>query len=221
MSSDNTKSNLIDLLSNLDEPGVLDLVRRRLHQGDDPLTLLEECQEGMNQVGMRFEQQEYYLSGLMMAGEIFREVMEIVEPVLEKRIKGNESGHILLGTIQGDIHDIGKNTFGIMMRCYGFTVTDLGVDVQPAEIIETARRLRPDIIGLSSLLTMSFDFMKKTVSLLRQDRDEQLAKTPVIIGGGLLNSQVCSYVAADYWTVDAMVGVKLCQEIVPSKNNLV
>jgi len=155
MNDQEKRATLIEALMNLDEKRVLGLVSERLKRGDDPLTLLEECQEGMRQVGVRYEQREYYLSGLMMAGEIFREVMEQVEPALVERLRGSESGHILLGTVQGDIHDIGKNIFSIMLRCHGFSVTDLGVDAPPGLFLEQARQLQPDIIGLSGLLTTS------------------------------------------------------------------
>ena len=208
---------LIERLVELDEPAVLDQVSEQLHQGDDPLVILQECQEAMRQVGDRYEQREYYLSGLMMAGEIFRQVMELVEPALVQRLTGSESGHVLLGTVQGDIHDIGKNIFGIMLRCHGFAVTDLGVDVQPTLFLQEARRTQADILGLSGLLTISYDAMQETVRTLRGAGDPHLAGMPIIIGGGLLNPQVCAYTGADYWTLDAMIGVNLCKEIMASQ----
>jgi methanogenic corrinoid protein MtbC1 len=219
MNGDSGGSALIARLVDLDERGVLTLVDERLRQGTDPLRLLEECQAGMQQVGSRYEQGEYYLSGLMMAGEIFRQVMELVEPVLVERLSGSESGHILLATVQGDIHDIGKNILSIMLRCYGFSVTDLGVDVPAIHILDQARLLRPDIIALSGLLTISYDVMRETVSLVRGVPDATLARTPAIIGGGLLNAQVCAYVGADYWAIDAMVGVRLCTQIVAAERD--
>ena len=115
------------MLLELDEEGVLSLVREALQEGASPLEILEECQKGMTGVGIRYEQHDYYLSGLMMAGEIFRQVMELTEPHLCHYFYGRENGHILLGTVQGDIHDIGKNMFSTMARCHGFTITDLGV----------------------------------------------------------------------------------------------
>jgi methanogenic corrinoid protein MtbC1 len=218
MSEPDDHTVLFDRLVDLDEPGVLRLVGERLERGDDPLHLLEECQAAMRQVGVRYERHEYYLSGLMMAGEIFRQVMEIVEPALVERLSGSGSGHILLGTVQGDIHDIGKNIFSIMLRCHGFTVTDLGVDVPPEHFVEQAAQLHPDILGLSGLLTISYDSMRETVERLRRGGDAQLARLPVIIGGGLLNAQVCAHVGADYWAIDAMVGVNLCTEIITARN---
>jgi methanogenic corrinoid protein MtbC1 len=221
MTDQDSRMPLISRLVNLDEQGALALVSQRLHRGDDPLALLEECQEGMRQVGVRYEQREYYLSGLMMAGEIFCEVMELIEPVLVERLRGSESGHILLGTVQGDIHDIGKNIFGIMLRCHGFTVTDLGVDVPAEHFLEQARQVQPDVIGLSGLLTISYDSMRETIKLVRQAGDAHLERIPVIIGGGLLNPQVCAYVGAEYWSIDAMVGVNLCKQIIAARDQAV
>jgi methanogenic corrinoid protein MtbC1 len=93
-------------------------------------------------------------------------------------------------------------------------VTDLGIDVPPAYFVEEARHLRPDVVGLSGLLTLSYDSMQNTVQLLRKAEDTGLARIPVIVGGGLLNPQVCAYVGADYWAIDAMVGVNQCKQIV-------
>ena len=120
---------------------------------------------------------------------------------------------MLLGTVQGDIHDIGKNILSIMLSCYGFTVRDLGVDVPPVDFVAAAGEIRPDIIGLSGLLTVSYDSMRETVRLVRAADEPSLVATPVIIGGGLLNPQVCSYVGADFWTTDAMAGIRHCQAL--------
>jgi methanogenic corrinoid protein MtbC1 len=126
---------------------------------------------------------------------------------------GNESGNILLGTVQGDIHDIGKNIFEILLRSNGFTVTDLGVDVPPEQFVEEALRLKPDIIGFSGLLTVSYDSMKETIGQIKKLEDPSVAQTPLIIGGGIVNAMVCAHVGADYWATDAMVGVQLCKQI--------
>lgn len=208
---------LIQRIVDLDEESVLTTVKERLQKKDDPFILLEECQEGMRQVGICYEHQEYYLSGLIMAGEIFREAMELIEPALKKHLYGRESGHILLGTVQGDIHDIGKNIFSTMMSCHGFTVTDLGVDVKPELFLESTRKIKPDILGLSGLLTISYDAMRQTIRLIRQSNDTNVAQIPAIIGGGILNSKICAYAGADYWSIDAMIGVNICKEIMAKK----
>lgn len=207
----NARTELIRRVAELQEQETLDLVQARLAQNDDPLHIVEDCQEGMRQVGERYERREYYLSGLIMAGEIFREVMEILTPAIEVRFLGNESGVILLGTVQGDIHDIGKNSLSLLLSSYGFTVHDLGVDVPPGEFLKKAIQIKPDIIGLSGLLTSSYDSMRETVNLLRSSPEVQIARIPVVIGGNQLNEQVCQYVGADGWVTDAMSGVRLCQ----------
>jgi dimethylamine corrinoid protein len=204
---------LIASVSDLKESEVLELVHRRLQNADNPLAIVEDCQEGLRQVGVRYEQKEYFLAGLIMAGEIFREVMELVQPVIEEQLTGSESGAILLGTVQGDIHDIGKNNLNMLLTCYGFTVHDLGVDVSPAEFLLQAVQLKPDIIGLSGLLTSSYDAMRETIRLIRSTGDSTLTSIPIIIGGNQLNEQVCQYVSADYWVNDAMTGVRLCQRL--------
>jgi methanogenic corrinoid protein MtbC1 len=204
---------LIAHVADLNENEVLSLVEARVANGHDPLAIIEDCQEGLRQVGERYEQQQYFLSGLIMAGEIFREVMEIVQPSIEEKFTGNESGTILLGTVKGDIHDIGKNNLSMLLTCYGFSVYDLGVDVPPSEFLLQAMQVRPDIIGLSGLLTSSYDAMKETIDLLRISGDAAIAALPIIIGGNQLNEQVCRYVGADFWVNDAMTGVRLCQDV--------
>lgn len=200
-------------VAELEEKAVLDIVQARLAQGHDPLQIVEDCQEGLRRVGIRYEKQQYFLSGLIMAGEIFREVMELVQPVIEELHQGDERGRILLGTVEGDIHDIGKNNLSMLLRCYGFTVLDLGVDVPPARFLQEAKRLKPDVIGLSGLLTSSYEAMQETITLVRNCRQQELSDLPIIIGGSQINEGVCSYVGADYWVTDAMYGVRLCQRL--------
>jgi methanogenic corrinoid protein MtbC1 len=204
---------LIHHLAELNEQEVLALVQERLNQGDDPLSIVEDCQEGMRRVGERYEQRQYFLSGLIMAGEIFREVMELIQPVIKEYMQRNETGRILIGTVQGDIHDIGKNIQGMLLRCYGFTVYDLGVDVPPDVFVTQATKVKPDIVGLSGLLTSSYDAMLGTITLFRRNPDQTLGSIPIVIGGGSLNDQVCQHVGADYWVVNAMDGVRLCQRL--------
>jgi len=204
---------LIQNVADLNEEQALALVRRRLEQQDDPLNIAEDCQEGLRQVGLRYERQEYYLSGLIMAGEIFREAMELLTPTIETHFDGGATGSVLLGTVEGDIHDIGKNNLSLLLTSYGFTVYDLGVDVPPQEFLDKAGQFHPDIIGLSGLLTTSYDSMRATVRLIRDTHDPEVARIPIVLGGNQLNEQVCAYVGADAWVTDAMTGVRLCQRI--------
>ncbi len=210
---DPQRQTFIDHVADLHENEVLALVESRIAEGQDPLSIIEDCQEGLRQVGERYEQQHYYLSGLIMAGEIFREVMELVHPQIEEKFRGNETGTILLGTVRGDIHDIGKNSLSMLLTCYGFSVIDLGVDVPPSDFLLQAVQVQPDIIGLSGLLTSSYDAMKETIDLLRMSGNAIATRIPIVIGGNQLNEQVCQYVGADYWVNDAMTGVRVCQRL--------
>ena len=213
--SDDThdRRTLVEYVADLKEQEALALVAARLQRGDDPLEIVQDCQEGLRQVGLRYERQEYFLAGLIMAGEIFREMIELVQPAIEERHNGDETGLILLGTVQGDIHDIGKNNLILLLRSYGFTVIDLGVDVDPEEFYQQALEIQPDIIGLSGLLTSSYDAMAETIRLIRQADGQALGQVPILIGGSQINQEVCEYVGADYWVTDAMNGVRLCQRL--------
>lgn len=207
------RAELVRLVADLNETVALSLVDARIQTGEDPLAIVEDCQEGLRQVGVLYEQRVYYLSGLIMAGEIFREAMELLGPMIKVRFSGSETGTILLGTVSGDIHDIGKNSLSMLLTSYGFTVHDLGVDVAPAEFLLKAIQVKPDIIGLSGLLTSSFEAMRETIHLIRSSGENGVSTLPIIIGGNQLNQQVCQYVGADYWVTDAMTGVRLCQQL--------
>jgi methylmalonyl-CoA mutase cobalamin-binding domain/chain len=208
---------LINLLADLEEEAVLKLVHEKLNNGNPPLQILEDCNEGMKLVGQRYERGEYYIAGLIMSGEIFREVVEIIEPLMVKKNDQKSSGRIMVGTVSGDIHDIGKNMVGMLLSCYGFTVIDLGVDVLPAEFAAKVVELKPDIVGLSGLITASFEMMKQTISALRIEAEKHDLSFPIIIGGGMMDEQVCHYVGADYWLKDAMAGVRLCQSLMADR----
>ncbi len=213
MKSSPSRDQLIQLLADLEEDAVLQLVQQRITNGDDPFQIIEDCNEGMRQVGRRYERGEFFVSGLIMSGEIFREVVELAQPLLQQRTKGQSSGTVLVGTVSGDIHDIGKNMVGMLLACHGFIVIDLGVDVPPAKFAAKAIEVKPDIVGLSGLITASFDAMKTTVAMLRAQAQEHRCSFPVVIGGGIIDEQVCRYVGADYWVTNAMDGVRLCQRL--------
>jgi methanogenic corrinoid protein MtbC1 len=213
MSEPNPNSQLTRLVADLEEEAVLQLVRQRMEAGDDPMQIIDECNEGMREVGQRYEQGEYFVAGLIMSGEIFREVVELVQPLLVRRADSRTSGRVLVGTVAGDIHDIGKNMFGMLLSCYGFEVIDLGVDVPPGVFAAKAIQVRPDIVGLSGLITAAFETMKETVTELRLSAKEHGLSFPIIIGGGMIDDQICQYVGADYWMSDAMAGVRLCEEL--------
>lgn len=207
---------LSKLVADLEEEKTIFCVKKRITRGDDPFLIIEQCQRGMQQVGESYEKGFYYVSGLIMAGEIMHQVAQIVLPVLEDRIKGKDSGCIVLGTVKGDIHYLGKDIVKVLLSGYGFTVHDLGVDVPSTEFLEAAKGLKPDIIGLSCLLNTSYESMKETIELIRGTLPGT-RPLPNFIVGGLIDEQVRRYVGADYWAADAMTGVRLCQLIVKGK----
>jgi methanogenic corrinoid protein MtbC1 len=215
---DNRKA-LISHLADLDETYVLKAVRRLLDEGQDPVAIIQDCEHAMRLVGERYERREYYLSALIMAGEIFREVMIISQPSMEQRLVGNTSGRILLGTVQGDIHDIGKDIVELALRCYGFTVEDLGIDVPPQNFLEHIQSNSPDIIGLSGLVTVAYESMRETTQLLRGYTIPGQTTIPIIIGGSTLSEEICRFVGADFWVTDAMEGVRICQRIMQKTNH--
>jgi methanogenic corrinoid protein MtbC1 len=205
MSTMKTQSQLISAIADLNEELAVKLIRQRLAENDDPLTLIANCQKGLQRVGERYARHKYYLSGLIMGGEIFYEVMELIRPAMESRISGTGSGKILLGTVENDIHDLGKNIVKLLLSCYKLTVYDLGVDVPPEEFLCQAKKLQPDILGLSGLVTNAYDSMRGTIGLFRQEGYQ----IPIVIGGSQLSKEVFEYTGADYWVNKADAGVKL------------
>lgn len=208
-------SNLIRSVADLQDQEVLRLVRERVALGEDPMDIVEDCRQGMIEVGKRYEQRQYYLAGLILAGEILREVMEIIQPLTDKKFLGKPCGVAVIGTVEGDIHDAGKDLFEVLLNVHGFTVYDLGVNVPPSEFLAKAREVHPTVIGLSCLLINAYASMKKTIELLRADAE--IGKTPIVIGGQV-SSDVCKFVKADHWSTDAMDGVYWCLEQVPDQS---
>ncbi len=218
MTDKKTRNALITRLADLDETYVLNTVQRLLEKGEDPLHIIKACEQAMVLVGERYEKRKYYLSGLIMAGEILRRVMSMCQPFMEASLTGSASGSVLMGTVEGDIHNTGKRMVAVALRCYGFTVEDLGEDVPPQRFVERVRENPPDVVGLSGLITVAYDSMKETVRLLKEQARPNEPAIPVIIGGSLLNQKICDFIGADYWTKDAMEGVRICQQIVERKH---
>jgi methanogenic corrinoid protein MtbC1 len=210
-----TLDELRTALIELDEGRTLELTRELVAQGKaTPLSILNTCQQALKVVGERYERQEYYISGLIMAGELFKEVLDLVQPLEEPTPGGGASGTVVLGTVAGDIHDIGKNLFGTSLRGFGFKVIDLGVDVSAERFLEEVGRSRPDVVGLSGLIMAAFESMKGTVTLLRAHEAQLGYRPPVILGGAIIDGRVCEYCGADSWSTDAMEGVRICQNLV-------
>ena len=209
-----TLDGLRGALIELDEGRTLDLTRELLAQGKaTPLSILNTCQQALKVVGERYERQEYFISGLIMSGELFKEVLDLVQLPQEQTPPGEFAGTVVLGTVAKDIHDIGKNLFSTSLKGFGFKVIDLGVDVSAEAFLEEVSRSRPDVVGLSGLIMAAFESMKEIVSLLRDHEAELGYRPPVILGGAIIDGRVCEYCGADSWSTDAMEGVRICQEL--------
>jgi methanogenic corrinoid protein MtbC1 len=206
------QAELSTLMAELQEEAVLDLVQQHIADGVDPLTIIDLCHKGMIRVGEYYEQGRYFIAGLIMAGEIMRQVGQQVFPLLESKVTNGDTGSIVLGTVEGDIHFIGKDIFKVLVRVYGFEVHDLGVDVPPSKFLEAIHEFKPDIVGLSCLITAAYKPMQETIELLKENIPEELAPRAYLIGGRVTEF-LCKELGADYWTNDAMKGVRLCQQI--------
>ena len=204
-------------LIELDENRTLELTRELVkHDEATSLSILNTCQQALKVVGERYERQEYYISGLIMAGELFKEVLDLVQPPLEQTPSGESAGIVVLGTVASDIHDIGKNLFATSLRGFDFSVIDLGVDVPAEKFLAEVKRSRPDVVCLSGLIMSAFESMNETVRLLRAHEEELGYRPPIILGGGTVDGRVCQYCGADSWSTDAMEGVRICQNLVKS-----
>jgi methanogenic corrinoid protein MtbC1 len=205
------KEQLINCVELLDEETVLKLAEQALTDGMDPLSLLNTINVGMIRVGKLYESKEYFIADLIMAGIIFKEILELDKMTKHfYRTKSHKIGRALIGTVKGDIHDIGKDIFRGMMETNGFEVIDLGVDVPKELFVRKFQEHQPQIVGLSGVLTLTVEEMKAVADAFNEAglRD----KVKIIVGGSHLTKAVCSYVGADDFANDAMVGVQICRE---------
>ncbi len=200
---------LVDAIADMLDEDAVRLATEMLEAGTPPLEILDACKEGMAIVGERFEQGEYFVPELILAGEMLRQISELVKPHLAGIDDAPRLGTIVLGTVAGDIHDIGKDIVGFMLDVNGFEVHDLGVDVPVATFVETVREVRPQVLALSGFLTLSFDAMRDTVAAL--DAAGLRADVKVMIGGGAVDEHVRAFAGADAFGADAMAAVSLAK----------
>ena len=198
---------IVQKLADLEEEAFLGLVRQELEAGVDPLTILESCREGMVLVGKRFEENMYFISDLMMAGEMFKQATNILAPKMKLSGEANR-GKIVMGTVKGDIHDIGKDLVVGLLKAANYEVYDLGVDVAPERFVEVLKETQAPVLGLSALITTAFESMKDTVDAIKEAGIRSQVK--IMIGGGPINQDVVVYSGADEWGADAQEAVTLC-----------
>ncbi|MGQ9667951.1 MAG: cobalamin B12-binding domain-containing protein [Anaerolineae bacterium] len=200
---------LVRAIADLNEKEAVALTRSLLEQGLSPLEVLDDCRAAMQIVGERFERKEAFIPELIFAGEILKQITEIVKPYLQREATaGKKLGKVIIGTVQGDIHDIGKNIAVFMLEINGFDVTDLGVDVPAERFVEAARQSGAGIVGLSGFLTVAYEPMKQTVQALRS----AVPGVKIMIGGGPINEQIREYTGADAWGKSAVDAVVIAKE---------
>jgi methylmalonyl-CoA mutase cobalamin-binding domain/chain len=201
---------LVEAIVDMREEDALKITDELLESGSDPFDVLDAGREAMGIIGQKFEEGEFFVPELMLAGEILSQMSEKVKPLLKEEVEEPEKlGKIVIGTVEGDIHDIGKNLVAFMLDINGFDVKDLGVDVSPDAFVQAAEDFGADIVGLSGFLTLAYEPMKKTVEALKV---AGLNSVKVIIGGGQVDEQVREYTGADAYGTDAMAGVSLAKK---------
>ena len=200
---------LVEAVADLREEEALRIVREKLDAGEDVMEILEMTRKALTIIGKRFENEECFLTELVMAGEIFRQIAELVKPKVGA-IETKRLGKVLMGTVQSDIHNLGKDIVTLMLDVNGFEVLDLGVDIPPEKFVEAIREFKPQVVGMCGLLTVAYDSMKKTVEAITEAglRD----KLKIMIGGGQVDKHIQEYVGADAYGNDAMKAVELSKK---------
>jgi len=201
---------LIDAFTEMREAEALKITNELLEQGTEPLEILETCKEALEIIGQRFENGTAFIPELIMAGEMMGQITDRVRPHIEQEAQEKKLGKVLMGTVSGDIHDIGKEVVIFMLEANGFEVIDLGVDVSPETFVEQIGETQPDVVGLSGLLTLAFGTMKETVDAIREAGLRDQVK--VMIGGAPVDEHVQGYTGADAWGKDAMEAVALARQ---------
>ncbi len=202
---------LIQAVGDLEEATVVGILKEFVASNpteEEAQAVVNACQKGMALVGDLFEKNEYFVGDLIFAGELLASSIETLKPVMGQ---GNTTkiGAIVLATVEGDLHDIGKNIFKSMAEAIGFEVYDLGIDQPPSAFVEKVKEVQPEIVGMSGVLTLALEAMKNTVEALKEAGLRDGLK--IIIGGNPVTEEVCKQIGADGYTTNASEGVKLCQ----------
>ncbi len=204
---------LLELLADMEEEEALDLANKMLlEEKKDPLRVLALCRMAMDIVGKRFEEGEYFLPELVLAGEMLDQIGAVAKPLISSGSGDDveKHGKVLIGTVHGDLHDIGKNIVSFMLDINGFEVRDIGIDVPIEKFIAEIEDFQPDVVGLSGFLTLAFDSMKETIEVFDQKGIRNDFK--IMIGGGQIDETVRNYTGADAFGVNAVEAVNLCRD---------
>jgi len=210
---------LVDAVVNMRETEAMKLARKMLDGGEDPLHVLESCRAALEIVGQRFEAGRYFLPELIMAGEMLKKISQIAKPFLKTECSTNADarGKVVIGSVKGDIHDIGKDIVIFMLEINGFEVHDLGVDVPAEKFVDAIKAVQPEIVGMSALLTTAFESMKSTVEVIEDAGLRDGIK--IMVGGGTVDEKVREYTGADAYGADAVAAVNLSRQWMESKSH--
>jgi len=211
MSDKEILKKLTDAMASIDYDETLKTCRDAVSDGVSPAKLIGALSEGMRIIGERFEAKEYFLSELIMAGEIMKEAQEILKPHF-KAGQIRVPGRVVMGTVEGDLHDIGKNIVISLLSSTGFEVTDLGINVPAAKFVEAVKNVRPDVLGMSALLRATVPEMGNVINALEKAGLRQNVK--IIVGGLPLNAEYARRLGADYYAEDAWKGVEIIRKVV-------
>jgi 5-methyltetrahydrofolate--homocysteine methyltransferase len=206
---------LVNAIAEMREQEALELARKMVEGGSDPMEILDAAREAMGIVGGRYEKGTYFLPELILSGVMLNQITEIVKPGLAEAAEVERHGKVLIGTVEGDIHDIGKDIVVFMLDVNGFDVLDLGIDVPAEKFVEAIKDFEPQVVGLSGFLTLAFESMKDTVEAMKKAgvRD----KVKVMIGGGQISEEIRKHTGADAYGKDAVAGVSLAKQWVGAK----
>jgi len=201
---------LVNALAELNEKEAIEIVRERLNTGAEPTKILDDSRKAMEIVGKRFANSEYFIPDLVYSGEILKAITSMVKPRLAKTHEVKRLGKVVLGTVAGDIHDIGLNIVEFMLDVNGFEVYNLGIDQPAQNFVDKIRETGTTIVGLSGFLTLAFDSMKETVEAIKTAGLRN--KVKIMIGGGQMNDEIRKYTGADAYGDDAVAGVSLAKQ---------
>ena len=202
--------NLITLLVELKEQDCLRVTGERLEAGEDPHKIVEDAREAMKIVGQRFADNVYFIPDLVYSGKILEQISEIVKPELSQKSQTKRLGKFVIGSVAGDLHDIGKNLVAFMLDVSGFEVFDLGVDVPAQAFVDKIKEVEAEVLGLSGFLTSVYQAMKDTVEAVKTAGLRDQVK--IMIGGGVMDDEVKKVSGADAYRPDAMAAVTLAKE---------
>ena len=210
------KEQLVNAIADMKEKEALKLAQEMVDAGNDPQTILDAAREAMTIIGDRYECKEYFLPELIIAGDILRDIGEIVKPKLRAlAAQEKPEGKVVIGTVAGDIHDLGKGIVSFMLDINNFEVHDLGIDVPAEKFVQAIREVQPDIVGLSGFLTLAFDQMRVTVDAIKEAGLRDSVK--IMIGGAIMDSSAAEYIGADAYGPDATAAVKFAKSWVGGK----